>query len=1032
MKNNTLFAWVFLLVASQQLWAQPTERFRSQWLKGHELFELKLFASAQSALFEEAEISKGLGKEYTEYRAVVSGLELLNADAESLAEAFEENYPNSALLTPMQLFTAEHFFRIRRYKNAYIWYSKVDVALVDSKKREEIKFKKAYSSFIQKDFNQASQLFSEVAANKSEFSASSSYYKSFIQYTDSAYSDAALGFESLKSDAQFGDVVPYYLAQIYYKTGRYSELIDLANDILNREEVVRRDEIEHLVADAYYRKAKYTDAAIHFERYKELGKSFRQQDHYQLGYSYYQMGRYPEAIQSFNKITQSNGPLSQDAWYHLGDCYLKTNDKAKALTAFSSASKANGNDELAQQARFIYAKLNYELDGPYEAVDKVIQDYLSDYPSSPNKKELNSLLAQLYLTQKDYEKAMQSIRAIDKPSIELKAAYQKAAYFRGIEWFNATQYQKAAEMFIESRSNPIQSSYLALSHYWEAESYYRRKMSTEALASFDLFRRSTGAQATSEYILSEYDIAYTYFSIKDYQKAAQNFRSFTIQYSKEDALKADARVRAADCYFVTGGYLVALDYYSQALKFNSREADYALLQKANCEGLLSKYNDKIASLERLNVNYPNSRYAPEAAYEKAATLLKLDRNAEALAAMEKFRMRFPDHSLVRVALLNEGLILRNLERLEESADRLRTVVETYPSTEEANEAISFTRLVYSDMGRIDDYIEWVQKIDFADVKQVQLDSTLFNSAYELYAFGDCEKAENQLKQYLNRFQNGLFLRRVRFYLADCLEKQNKMDEALLQWDAIHQMGNGDYKDLATQKLAKKAFRDKEYSKARSYFISVSQSEDASIQRESTIYLMRLAVIDQLFPDVISLSTKVLLDDKSAPEWITEAQLERARANYSLDKLNEARADFIVLYQNPKGISAAEAGYYLARILQREGRITESVDKVYEAMDRIPSFGKWKEESLFLLVENFLSLDDLFQANYTLDFIEKNPNDESSKQRALTLRNAMEKAEQNSSEENKKEEPAQRAADDLYLDENSMPFLEMPTESPENE
>ena len=1032
MKNKTLFAWALLFVVSQQLWSQPTERFRSQWLKGHELFELKLFASAQSALFEEAEMAKGLGKEYTEYRAVVSGLELLNSDAESLAEEFEHNYPNSALLTPMQLYTAEHFFRIRRYKNAYEWYSKVDVALVDSKKREEIKFKKAYSSFIQKDFKQASQLFSEVANNKSEYAASSAYYKSFIQYTDSAYSDAALGFESLKTDPQFGDVVPYYLAQIYYKTSRYTELIDLANDILNREEVVRRDEIEHLVADAYYRKAKYTDAAIHFERYKELGKSFRQQDHYQLGYSYYQMGRYSEAIQSFNKITQANGPLAQDAWYHLGDCYLKTNDKAKALTAFSSASKTEGNAELTQQARFIFAKLNYELDGPYEAVDKVIQDYLSDYPNSSNKKELNSLLAQLYLTQKDYEKAMQSIRAIDKPSIELKAAYQKAAYFRGIEWFNATQYESAVEMFKESRRNPIQSSYLALSHYWEAESYYRRKMPTEALSSFEAFRGSTGAQASSEYVLSEYDIAYTYFSIKDYQKAAQNFRSFVTHYPKEDALKADARVRAADCYFVTGGYLVALDYYTQAIKYNSREADYALLQKANCEGLLSKYNDKISSLEKLNTQYPNSRYAPEAAYEKAATLLKLDRNTEALAAMEKFRMRFPDHSLVRIALLNEGLILRNLERLEEAADRLRTVVETYPSTEEANEAISFTRLVYSDLGRIDDYIDWVQKIDFADVKQVQLDSTLFNSAYELYAFGDCAKAETQLKQYLNRFQNGLFLRRVRYYLADCLEKQNKWDEALLQWDAIHQMGSGDYKDLATQRLAKKAFKDKDYPKSKSYFIAVSQSEEASIQRESIFYLMRLAVIDKVSNDIISLSTTVLLDEKSSPEWSTEALLERARAYYSIDKLVEARSDFMVLYQNPKGISAAEAGYHLARILEREGKIAESIDKVYETMDRIPSFGKWKEECLFLLVENFLALEDLFQANYTLDFIEKNPNDESSTQRAKALRNAMEKAGNNASSDLKKANPSETNNGDLYLDEEAMPFIEMPTESPENE
>ena len=205
-------------------------------------------------------------------------------------------------------------------------------------------------------------------------------------YTDSQYESSLQGFEQLREDEQFGAVAPHYLTQIYYKTGRYEPLIQLAEEILKKEEVIRREEIIRLLADAYYRSEDFVNAAIYLERYKAAGARFKEKDRFQLGYCYFRTGRYLEAIDAFNKITDASGVLSQEAWYHLGDCYLKTGEKTKALTAFEAASQSGSDAEIEREARYLFVKINYEVE---RALSKksVVHCAITSTPIRPTRRK---------------------------------------------------------------------------------------------------------------------------------------------------------------------------------------------------------------------------------------------------------------------------------------------------------------------------------------------------------------------------------------------------------------------------------------------------------------------------------------------------------------------------------------------------------------------------------------------------------------------------------------------------------------------
>ena len=97
------------------------------------------------------------------------------------------------------------------------------------------------------------------------------------------------------------------------------------------------------------------------------------------------------------------------------------------------------------------------------------------------------------------------------------------------------------------------------------------------------------------------------------------------------------------------------------------------------------------------------------------------------------------------------------------------------------------------------------------------------------------------------------------------------------------------------------------------------------------------------------------------------------------------------------------------------------------MERTPGFPKWREECLFLLVQNFIALDDLFQAEYTLDFIEENTLGEGNKERIAELRDHL-KEKQEEANEPSASEGEEGAFKSLYL--NDLPSIELPEEEGE--
>ncbi|MDX5428249.1 MAG: tetratricopeptide repeat protein [Bacteroidota bacterium] len=993
MKNflATTLALVFLGIHTHTT-AQQT-RWESSIIqdyeKAKELYDQQLYASA-SAQFEQvmqrSDNKQSEVYERAEFYRALSNVYLMNEDGETLMEEFIDHHPASSRVKEGILKTAEYFFLRKRYKQSEEWLLRIDQRSLSISERTDYFFKLGYSQFMREDHSNAKLNFGRILNAEGQQGKTARYYYGHLSYLDSNYNTALEYLEPLKEDAEFGPVIPYYLAQIYYQTGKYDQLEEIGRSLMDNAVASRAPEVARLVGEAYFKRKKYKEAIPFLEYYRDNGGGMRNDDHFQLGYAYYRIGEYARSEESFNKIVKGPEELAQKAYYYLGDSYLKQGKNTEAMSAFKAASEM-GEDEVIHEAALLnYAKLSYEQANPYETAIDAFKRFLKKYPDSYSKAEVNRYLANLYLTTKDYGNALEALAETGLNTPDLREAYQKVAYFKGVELFNATQWDNALAMFATSLQYPVNQTFVALAYYWKGEVFYRKDQFQEALAAYETFQKVPGSFNLSEFPLSQYNKGYCLFNLEKYQEAATNFRLFKDSRLNDPKRMADAGLRLGDCYFMTGNYKPASQYYGQYTSPAFNEAPYASFQNALCLGLQGNNPKKVEQLQRLINSFPQSKFAIDAQYELGETYLKMDENQKALNAFTTFRNNFPNSVLTKRALLNSGVIYRNLEQYEKSISTLKEVVEKYPSTPEANEAISFARLVYADANRIDDYVTWVEGISFADVKKASLDTTVYSAAFDQYSLGNCDQAIQGFDNYLKRFPEGYFFTEAHYYRAECALRKENTGLARKSYEQVVSRPRSSFTERSYAQLARLSMNDQQYEQAIGYYEQlISFSEDISRFREANIGLMRAHAKLEHYQKAIQFAEIVLNDDKVSPEAQSEARLIKARSYFAMKDIPSAHQAYEELYRNAKGEPQAEALYHIAYIQNLNGKFEESKETIFKLIDDLPSYQRWRYQALLVLADNYWRLGDAFQANYTLDFIISDDYSEEVVQKALDLK-----------------------------------------------
>ena len=970
------FLFAFIIHGISQV-SFSGDDIRSEFSMAMDLFNKEKYAAAirlfDSYLAKEDESRQILLSE-AEYYAALSSLRLFNPDSEFRMIIYMAKHPESPKINEARLALGDYFYQNKNYRKACDYYEKVNRQDLNSGKLPEYFFRYGYSSYIRGDKAKALIMFSEIKDIDTEYTAPAVYYSSHIAYEQKMYQTALEGFIKLKDDETFGPIVPFYIAQIMYMNKDYDGILGIAPDLLKSVPKERAPEIYRFIGDAYYNKGNYKEASSYLEKYNAGTKTSGREDKYQLGYCYYKSGEFDKAIKTLLETGAKSDVLSQNIWFVLGDCYLKKGDKKRAQFAFGQSAKLDFDRKLKEESLLNFAKLSYETStSPFGEAIAAFQEYIELYPGSDKIEEAYNYLVATFTEMKNYKAAITALDKIKSKDRRLEAAYQRVAFFRGLELFKNMEIKQAADLFNKSlKYEKYDSEIRARAIYWRAEAEYRLGQSEDAKIDYEFFVGIPGASRLPEYNMIRYNLGYAYFNLKDYGNALTHFRSFESgsAYIKPEVLM-DTKLRIADCYFITTNYQQAISYYDKIIENGKTDADYALYQKGFCLGLTHNQKGKAEVLTLLNTKYPASSYVPNSLYERGRAYLVLEEYRQGETDFINIIANYQSSPFVPRAIVQLGLLYYNQGENEKSVAQFKKVIENYQSTPEARYALTGLKNTYVEMNDVESYFAYVKSLGYGDVNIAEKDSLLYMSGENLYISGKCDRASEVFRNYLREFQTGSFRLNAQFYLAECLRSSGNKDEALSLYHEVIRFPNNQFMEQSLIAASAILYENEEFSQAYDYF---ERLEKVTTSEENKLLALRGELRSSYqegdAQKSIKAADRIRKTSNIPEELMRDAIFISAKAHYSLNEFDEALADFRKTATEAVSSEGAESKYRVAEILFMKGSIEESEKVVTHFISQNSPHQYWMAKMFLLLADIGIKKGDNLQARATLQSLKE--------------------------------------------------------------
>ena len=982
--NMMKLKYPLLLLAvlfSLSTFAQPTHVFtdaEKKFKEAKELFVKQQYALAYPLLQDVKEQYPDKQKsdnvylnDDVNYYYIVCRLKLQLPISEEEAKHYIAWVNNQPRLELMSYHLGKFYFIKNDFSSAIKYY---EIAGLDNLSNEEIadaKFEKAYCYFNLKRFADAKPLFNEIhQLPENKYYIPANYYYGFISYYDRNYSEALKAFRLVELREEYKGVVPYYIAEIYYFQGKKDESLRYGESVLSRGGLYYEKEMKQLLGQIYFEKKNYAKALPLLEYYVKNTSKVSKEDLYEVSYSYYEAKQLTKAIEGFKQLSNEKDSLGQNSMYLLGDCYLRTNQKANARTAFQYCANNSSNKQQQEISLFNYAKLSYEL-GYQDVALNEMRRFLNDYPNSENNAEAREILVGLLANTNNFSDALALYESFDKPAVSMQKVYPRILYGRAVEYFNDQQIIKADELFTKILKLPP-SSVTPYANFWKGEIAYRLPDYDAAIRYLSVYLQS-GAVAQGEATPStaKYDLGYSWMKKENYKQSLGYFEAVAKSNTTATSVEQDAYVRTADCYFMNKDFTKANSMYDNVLNNALPQSDYAMFQKAMIAGIKSS-PAKITLLNNLSRQYPQSSLTPDATMEVANTYMADEKFREAIPYLNKIVATENAAGLKPKAYLKLGLSYYNIDKNEDALTNYQQLIQLYPQSAEADEALDNIKNIYVEAGKPNEYVELMRK-NGKNISVSEADGLTYNAAELKYNNNDCSGAIEAFNNYLAKFPTGASVLDANFYRSECYTKNKDWNNALTGYTYVSSKGINKYFERATLSASRiNYFELKDYAKAKKNFESL---RTAAINQDNQLEALRglvrcdyqlkeYAQANEVAKELLK-SKGISTDDKSVA-FLVLGKSQQVSNDYS-----EAITSFKSCAAINKSAWGAEARYEIANCQFSLGNYTAAEKAAQVVIKETSSYDFWLTRSYILLGDIFMQQKDYFNAKATYQSVAQN-------------------------------------------------------------
>ena len=871
----------------------------------------------------------------------------------------------------------------KKYEEAIEELEKVDVKELSRTTEPMYYFYMGYSYLKLEKYDHAlANMLVISTKHNNPYTLQASYYAGFCYYSLKEYSQALVEFLSLEQVGGYRKIAPYYIVQIYYAMSEYDKVLERAEQLLaDYPENEYNDELHRMAGEIYYRDSLYDKAASHLESYRDLriakNKEVIRNDLYLLGVSNYRIQQYNQAINYLKEVKHENDSISESTYLHLGHSYLRTDNLEKAILAYAAAIESNINPTVREEAMYNYVQATYLQNSALGEGITAFQTFIKEYPHSKYIDKVYALMADLYMTSKNYQAALDALLEIEQPNDKVK---QTCQYLR---------YQLAVDAFLQDKMNDVlewgnelianeekQSEYKTEAHYLCAQAYYRLHLYADVIGQIDLYQQQANIAQSKNQQSAIYLKAYALFNQKEYLAADSLYREYihALGNDTKNTTYADALNRLGDCLFHKRNFQEASAIYTQVAEFKSIGADYAMMQNGYAQGLMHNYAKKVDVLTSLTQEYPYSDYADDAFYEIARAELQQEHNNEAITAYHALLKNYPNSNCAAKASLEMGMTYRTLKQYDNAIETFKTTINTYTGSEEAYSSLENLEQIFVETNKVEEYIAYTKTLDNMQLQTANSEDSLIYVTAELqYMMGNYREAAAGFTTYLKSFcPGGRYCINATYYSANSFYQLEQYDQAIEQYSALADVQGNPYMEEACMRIAELSYDKKEYRTALYYFQRMSEVASSSSKHMTALLgILRCSYNIEEPTTIIDVATRLLEEPVLDSVTHNEVLYCRAKAYINSQQYGLAIVDLSPVAKEVRTAHGAEAKYLLAECYYHLNAMDMAEEEIMSFTQQQTSQQYWLAKSLILLSDINVERNELFQAKQYLLALQKN-------------------------------------------------------------
>jgi tetratricopeptide (TPR) repeat protein len=960
---------------------------------GIELFERKKYSAAQKQFEEYLATGKTDEKAIqSEYYAGICALMLQNPDFEQRIIDFTTKYPAHTKAKSAAYYVGSYYYEKGEYGLA-VKYLKESVP-VYMRTEEDIaaNYKLAYSFFSLQQYSDARKIFDRIKKGTHEYTAPASYYAGYLAFTESDYKIALEDLEKAASDNVYKTDAYITIAKIYYEQGKCDKVLEYAEKLDSKKAFPPA--MNALVGDCNFLKGSYTEADKFLSAYANANKKLSRPENYRLGFTKLNIAKYTEAIDYLTKAADGLDTLAQLAGYHLGVAYTSAKQNKLALAAFDKARQIKYNANIQEQGAYYYTKLSYDLADFSNAIAGA-DFYMRNFPVGKYADELQALQTEAYLNTGNYTEALEKILPMRNKNNRIQAALQKIAYNKAVLDFNDSKYKAAAQALNISLDYPIDRNLVNAAYFWLGEVYSVVEDYDSALLCYQAI-----SQTDPYYRRSRYGVGYVYFNTSKYGQAIEPFMLFARpETNATQEQKADATLRLADCYYMTRSFDNALRTYKEARQLNPLNTEYILLRQAFTAKADNNLDQATMFFEELIQRYPNSPSLDRVYYEQAMINMERNRRIDAIPYFTKIINSYKDSPYFLLAYSKRALAQQLQGNNKEAAEDYRKILDQTLAGDMAKSAMKSLQEIQRNtpISWYDSYFEKYKNANpnsdvavnasFQDVKAIYDEALSVYDPKNSKTEQGLKRAIDDLQKFISQYPSSEYLQEAYFMLGISYRTLQNNQAAI---DALKKVRSGSNMQRATRALGDLAFAEKDYTQAiQSYeYLRANSTNSKDIPVAlSALLKSYFEVKDYAKSEQIAAQ---ILSGNFRGKIIDEATLYKGKIAFAKGEYEVAKTSLAKLSEETQSELGAEAYYTIGNALRAQKEYQKSADHLTAMPNKFASYGTWNSKAFLIICENYLDLDNVFQAKAALNVIINSSKDPEIVQ---TAKNRLEEIEQ---------------------------------------